>query len=187
MATDGDAVRYVRAFLLRAVIAAAAGGWLPGAASQESGQTLLLKAGFITKFPNFVTWPDAGASQDGDFPICVFGDTAIEAPLREVAAHGQVYGRPIRVRRVTAIPGLGECQLLFIPAVERTRLGNILGYTREKPILTVGDSEGFAEKGVLINLYVEDQRVRFEINREAVARSGLRLSFRLLETAGVIR
>jgi hypothetical protein len=65
-------------------------------------------------------------------------------------------------------------------------LRKILESTEGRPILTVGDSEGYGERGVMINLYVEHGQVRFEINLEAARRSGLVFDFRLLELARLI-
>ena len=49
-----------------------------------------------------------------------------------------------------------------------------------KPVLTVGDSQGFAERGVLINLFEESGYLRFDINMAAVQASPLKFSSRLL-------
>ena len=58
---------------------------------------------------------------------------------------------------------------------------------RTLPVLTVSDGKGFAQAGGIIELYVEGGRMRFAINVDATARSGLRLSSRLLGLAKVIR
>jgi hypothetical protein len=49
-----------------------------------------------------------------------------------------------------------------------------------KPVLTVGDSQGFAERGVLINLFEDRGYLRFDINTAAVQASPLKFSSRLL-------
>jgi hypothetical protein len=54
-------------------------------------------------------------------------------------------------------------------------------------VLTISDGKGFAEAGGMIELYVEEGRMRFAINMGATERSGLHLSSRLLRLAKVIR
>jgi hypothetical protein len=62
----------------------------------------------------------------------------------------------------------------------------ILSCTGNKPILTVSDTKGFAEKGVLINFYMMGDKIKFEINEKAVHESGLVMSYRLLNLARIV-
>ena len=52
--------------------------------------------------------------------------------------------------------------------------------------MTVGEAEGFAVKGGIINLTVEGNKVHFEVNRLAADRAGLRISSRLLSLAKIV-
>jgi hypothetical protein len=78
---------------------------------------------------------------------------------------------------------LKRCRVLFISASERGNLVRILAKLEHGAVLTVGDSAGYAEEGVMVNFYLEESRVRFEINREAVGRAQLRISSQLLKLA----
>jgi hypothetical protein len=53
--------------------------------------------------------------------------------------------------------------------------------------LTVGETEGFAVLGVVINLTVEENKVHFEINRLAADRAGLKIGSRLLSIAQIVK
>ena len=46
--------------------------------------------------------------------------------------------------------------------------------------------EGFAERGVLINFFVAEKQVRFEINDAAAQSSGLEFSSKLLRVARLV-
>ena len=50
-------------------------------------------------------------------------------------------------------------------------------------MLTVGDTKGFVDQGVIINFILEGSKVRFEIKPEAADRAGLRISSKLLQLA----
>jgi hypothetical protein len=65
-------------------------------------------------------------------------------------------------------------------------LAAILRETEGRPVLTIGDTDGFAQAGVILNLYTFDQRVRIEANTTAAARAGLRLSSQLLRLARIV-
>ena len=48
------------------------------------------------------------------------------------------------------------------------------------PILTVGESEEFIHQGGMIGFYLQENRIRFDINLQAAKRVNLRFSSRLL-------
>jgi hypothetical protein len=47
----------------------------------------------------------------------------------------------------------------------------------------VGDGDGFAARGGMINFLLEEQKVRFEINTAASQVAGVRISSQLLKLA----
>jgi YfiR/HmsC-like len=78
---------------------------------------------------------------------------------------------------------INSCQIVFIASSEASRLPEVLTYTEGHPILTIGDTDGFASKGALINFYPSGEYVRFEVNSLAIQRSKLKFSSRLLKLA----
>lgn len=147
----------------------------------------LVEAGFIAKFPLFVTWPDPSWKNPGaSFAVGVLGETPVFTHLRQIADHTTVDGSPLLIRQVHTLDEIDGCQLLYIAASEAERLDEILEYCREKPVLTVGSSEGFARRGVHINFYLADDFVRFEINQQACESAKLSLSFRLRDVARIV-
>ena len=79
-----------------------------------------------------------------------------------------------------------DCHLVFIAGETAIALEEILDATRERPILTVSDRHGYGERGVLINLFVQDDRVRFEINRQTALSSGLEIRAKLYRAARLV-
>lgn len=152
-----------------------------------SEDVLLVKAGFITKFPGFIEWPtdETGAAPE-PFRFCTLGRSDLHEHLEEILEYTDMGARTPVLARVDALGEIVSCQVLYIPPRTEMPLRRILEVTEDRPILTVGDTPGYAEKGVIINLYVERGQVRFEINREAARKSGLVFDFRLLELARLI-
>ncbi|PYV15768.1 MAG: hypothetical protein DMG21_14080 [Acidobacteria bacterium] len=62
-------------------------------------------------------------------------------------------------------------------------VGNLNGSSA----LTVGESAGFAGLGGVINLTVEENKLRFEVNLDAAERAGLKISSKLLSLARIVR
>ena len=57
---------------------------------------------------------------------------------------------------------------------------------KDGPVLTVGEVEGFAEQGGMVNLLAGPNRIVMEINREVANRAGLSVSSQLLKLAKLI-
>ena len=147
-----------------------------------------LKAEYIARFPAFVEWPEeALGRQHARFVLCVAGSSPVIDSLVTIARTRRIKDRPVRFRRARVEEGLTDCHLLFIAASEAPRLSELLAATTGRPLLTVSDTSDFAERGVLINLYRENDSLRFEINLAAIRKSGLSVSSRLLQLGRPVR
>ncbi len=51
------------------------------------------------------------------------------------------------------------------------------------PVWVVGDSPGVAERGVIINFVIEDNKVRFEVNPRAAEQARMQIGSKLLRLA----
>ena len=68
---------------------------------------------------------------------------------------------------------LSVCQIVFVPATEKDQADRIVRDLKGSRTLTVGETEGFAVLGGIINLTVEANKVHFEVNRLAAERADL--------------
>lgn len=153
------------------------------AVAQQTGPTeYQVKAAFLYNFAKFVEWP----SHSGTLQVCIIGDDPFGRDIEYIEGK-TAGGKRLSVKRIGSIQGIKHCGALFISSSESERLGYIIGAVEGSHILTVGDTAGYAERGVIINLYEEQGKVRFEINREAADRSGLKLSSKLLGLAKIVQ
>lgn len=174
--------------LLRLAVAALTLAAVPAGPASPQPAEYEVKAEFLERFTRFVEWPSGSSATDPDTPfvIGVLGRDPFGSLLDDLASSRKIKGKPVRVRRLTRAEEAGACDLLFIASSEEPRLRGVLSVTGDRPILTVADTPGFAEAGVLINLFAEGERVGFEVNEPAVRRSGLRVSSRLLRLARLV-
>ncbi|MDD5057353.1 MAG: YfiR family protein [Sideroxydans sp.] len=143
-----------------------------------------VKAAFIHNIVKYVEWPDASRS-GASLRLCMLGQSPFGGALD--ALQGKAVGdRVWEIVLANQQTDLGQCRVLFIAASESDKLGGILEGIKHKAVLTVGDSDGFAERGVMVNFYLEQNKARFEINREAAARGGFRISSQLLKLARIV-
>jgi hypothetical protein len=147
-----------------------------------------LKAQLIERFTRFIEWPPESSVADPELPfvIAVIGDNPFDPYLKQLAAERKIKSKTVEVWEVRSAAQLKDPNLLFICRSEEDRLAEILSFAADKPVLTVGDTKGFAHAGVHINLFLEEGSVRFEINTEAARKSGLQFSSKLLRLARIV-
>lgn len=147
-----------------------------------------LKAQYIERFTRFVLWPADSSAEDPSKPfvIAVIGENPFDPYLKELAADRQIKGKNVEVWEVADERQLIDPQLLFISRSEEHNLDRILSWTRGKPILTIADTPGFADRGVHINFFREGDHIRFEVNPTAAKSCGLEPSSKLLRLARIV-
>lgn len=143
-----------------------------------------VEVAFIHNIAKFVEWPVAHRAGD-NLRLCILGQSLF------TKAAGPLAGRRVgelvwEVSPVYSRANLQECRVLFIAASESDNLSSILEGIGGSAVLTVGDSGGYAERGVMVNFYSEEKKVRFEINVDAVRRNGLKVSSHLLKLARIV-
>lgn len=156
-----------------------------GGAGGEAPADISVKAAFIYNFAKFVEWP--ALPSGSPIVVCISGDDAIAAVLVETVRGQNISGHTLEVRRSQGSATWPVCHLLFIADAEVRRSAGGLSGIRALPVLTVSDGKGFSHSGGIIELFVEDGKMRFAVNMDAVQRSGLHLSSRLLGLAKVVR
>jgi len=138
-----------------------------------------VKAAYIFNFTKFVEW--VGVSRD-TLNICVIGNNAIAEILKDLAARNT--GRKIRVE-LEQMTDLTECQMLYIDHSEKS-FSDLLVKTRGAQILTVSDAKSFANNGGIIGFYIDEGKVKVEINQQLAEASGIKISSNLLEIARIV-
>ncbi len=159
----------------------------PPTASPQSREQLL-KAGYIEKFTHFIEWPPAALSGDtsGAFAIALLGEDGFDGAVDSLFRTVRVKNRGVVVSHISSLDEIKECAILIIDESESGRLGEILKRVQGNPILTVGATPTYGKRGVMINMYREGNFIRFEINRAALERSGLKASSLLLSSAKLV-
>lgn len=147
-----------------------------------------LKAVMITIFPTYLQWPEGPRVNDKSKPfvIGVIGENPFKGWLKKLCTEKKILNKEATVRYLAAAEEIGGCDLLFVAKSVELDLPKILAAVKNKPILTVGDTPGFAHKGVHINFYIEKGATRFEVNVRALFDANFSPNFRLLKLARVV-
>jgi uncharacterized protein DUF4154 len=158
-----------------------------GRAGDGQGQVEYeVKAAFLYNFAKFVQWPPDAVSSGASTRLCILGRDPFGS-LLESGFGGKTIGeKPIEIGRTSDARQLNGCQIVFVSTSERGQAATILEALSARPILTVSEIPGFTELGGMVNFYIEDRRIRFEINPKSAARSGLRISSQLLKLSRIV-
>lgn len=147
-----------------------------------------LKAAFLLNFAKFVQWPPSSfATPQSQFGICVLGDDPFGKSIDDMLRGKTISEHPVVVTRCKGLPEIGHCQIVFISSSEKNRLPEILTALRGTSALAVGETDGFAASGGVIQFTSEEQHVHFIINVDAAEHAGLQISSKLLALAKVVR
>jgi uncharacterized protein DUF4154 len=169
-----------RTLLLAVLLAAGALGQAP--------DEYQVKAAFLYNFVKFVEWPPQVFKSPTDgIAICILGQDPFGGALDEAVRGKTFEGRTVVVARIAEVRQAGGCRILFVSASESKRARAILTELEASSILTVGDTEGFAAEGGVIDFRLEAGRVRFRVNVDAAERARLKISSKLLSLAQLLK
>jgi hypothetical protein len=149
------------------------------------GTEYQIKAAMMINFFQFVDWPEESDQSMELLTLGIIGADKFNGVLDSVEGR-IVNGKRLKLRRFNSTRELNQCQILFVPESESYRADEILKSLNGAPVLTIGETERFTRMGGIIRFYIEENHVRFEINKTAANRSKLKISAKLMEIARVI-
>jgi len=151
----------------------------------------MLKAAFLEKFTRYIEWSQASNMDDPSKPcyISVIGKNKFNGELETMyGGKLRIRNKKVKINYINRIDEIENTNILYICESDKSKVAKILDYTKNKPILTVSEYDGFANLGVHINFYITDKgTVHFEINEPKLKESGLRMDMLILQIAKVIK
>lgn len=177
--------RLIRGLCIAGVLLLALGR--SGSADERSAREYQVKAAFLFHFAQFTEWP-ADAFPHGNSPLVIavigkgdpFGG-ALERAVRDKV----IGGHPIVVAHYDSAISLAPSHVLFVCDDVSDSLDQIL-QKAGSATLTVSDVDGFTDRGGLVRFFPEDNKVRFEINLDALRHSRIKMSAKLLKLAKIV-
>lgn len=143
----------------------------------------LIRASIIEKIANFIEWPDLKEEQ---FTICAFDNTPLLPALEAYYANSFFNQKPIKLVTFNQFKRFSECQIIYLGIAERIKLETILTQIEGQPILVVTEKKDDVSRGAHVDFFVEENRLRLEINRTALSKNHLKASYHLLGVARIV-
>ena len=156
-----------------------------GAGDAPAPKVHELQAAFIYNFTKFIEWPtNSFRDTPAPFVIAVAGNSPCLTALEELARGRKVAGRALVIVPVKSVEAARSAQVVFVPATEEKKwLPGGCGPN----VLTIGESEWFSKNGGMINLLMEGEKIRFEIDMDKAESAGLKVSAQLQKLAKTVR
>lgn len=160
-------------------------GALPAAG--DAVDAARVKGAFLYNFAKFVSWPAEALPEGEPLRLCVLADAETHERLAGTVEGKTARGHPIRTRAIAGAEEARTCHIVFVTAEAGVAPDALAAALEGRNVLTVGESEGFAQRGGVIRFMREEQKLRFAVNPGAAERAGLGISSQLLRLARVVR
>jgi hypothetical protein len=138
-----------------------------------------LRAGYVFNFAKFVEWPAFNPADD--LTVCFAGAPGVRDAFSTFFAGKQIGTHRVALRTLGGRDSAAGCHIVYVA------VGSADGLrppgTDSPGVLTVGDERDFIHRGGIVELYPDNNRLRFNINLELARRAGLKISSSLLQLA----
>ena len=136
-----------------------------------------VKAAYLYHLTQFVEWPKL---PEDHMNICVLGNDPVGDMLLGLS-HRNIKSRILNIE-IRENMDTANCHVLFISQSESAWKDVLIGM-RQQSVLTVSDIHDFATAGGIIGFYLEEGKIKLEINPSAVNKTNLKISSKLMELA----
>jgi TonB family protein len=144
-----------------------------------------VKAAYLLNFAKLAEWPSR-VLPEGPSPLVIGvsgGDDAFLSVLKAVVAGKTVGTHLLEVRTASSEEEMKSCHIVFFRASESKRTQAFIASLAQADVLFVGESESFLRQGGMIDLVKDHGSVRFEVNSDALDRSHIHFSSKILALA----
>ena len=146
-----------------------------------------IKALFLYNFANFVEWPsDAFENKDTPLRMCLYGSVPFGGFLDAVDG-ARIRDRNLKIIRTSNSADIESgCHILFVGTEHLDTIEQLFHNMNHLFVLSIGNVEGFTDKGGIVNILRTQDQHRFEINLSKAIDNGLLIDSDLLSLARII-
>ncbi len=170
--------------------------------AQDIDQTKVnnIKAAYIYHMAQLTTWPSDTDHGDSTVNVVFVGTTTDELAeiLAENTRRRPVQGHPLQVERIRDLPSdsgpgstfaarIGDADIVFVGEDLKDAFLEFSATIADQPVLIAGDGQTFPRQGGMVGFYVDNQRVRINVNLAQVENAGLRLSAEFLQHVVLVK
>jgi hypothetical protein len=125
---------------------------------------------------SYVRWPDSRPAHERS--LCVVGTPQLADSLRPtLPGNGHM---SVMLRSARDVTQGSHCDILYMGQMTITERQQLIGWVRNKPVLTMTDADYSCAYGAMFCLGKRRQGISFSVNLDAIGRGPLRVDPRVL-------
>jgi hypothetical protein len=153
--------------------------------TQENEVDYKIHAKFIYHFTKYVHWPTFAAKDI--LTIGILGNDVVFNELQRITPGKKVGTLGFRIEKISNESNFGNYNLLFVSNSQMKSFDKLLATVAGKPILIITEKSGFARRGGDINFFIENDKLRFEINEKNITGKGMSIATDLLILGSLVK
>ena len=138
----------------------------------------------VFNFVKYVQWPADDNSKE--FVIGVVGNNEIYNTLTAWYGGKSKGPKTYVIKKFNSSADVTDCQVVFIDKSKSSEFDAVNNKVKGKGTLVVTDRNGLGLKGSCINFKMVDEKLRFELNQQAIEASNLKVAGALTSMAILI-
>ena len=134
-----------------------------------NAQDAKFKAMFIYNFTKNIEWPVS--DKTGDFIICVVNQNEVLNSLKPFTNGKSVGTQPITTVGVKTVDEVSKCHILYFSFADSKgdKLASVIEKLSGTSTLIISDRPGSLKNGSCINFLIVDDKIKFELNKQALS------------------
>ncbi|MEM6359069.1 MAG: YfiR family protein [Bacteroidota bacterium] len=138
-----------------------------------------LHAMMVYNFIRYIEWPSSGQ----EFTIGVIGDESVFSTLHQWYDGKLKGGKTFRVVMFNSVGDVQKCNIIYMGNQSKAKLTSVTKKLEDQSTLLITNKPGYGKLGSGINFTTEGNKLRFELNQQAVKAAGLKVSSQLTAIA----
>lgn len=145
-----------------------------------------IKAGLVYNLLKYTAWPKESVSQkSGRLQICLFGEDPFDGYLSPLKGR-TAQQAPISITHIKNVEDTQGCSVVIIHRNQEKNLSALLQFLKNKNVLTISDIAQFAQRGGMVEMATENEKINLYINKNAVNHAGLNIQDPMLKLAKIV-
>jgi hypothetical protein len=146
----------------------------------------IIKAAYIERITRFVEWPVKDGNFANDrFVIGVYGETGFYNTLSDVFKEKPIKDHKVIVIIIKDSEQVTNCNLCYVSEKAKPLISKFVDAANSSGVLLISGTTDFSKEGVHINFYIEDEKLKFEINEKSIA--GFKVSYLLMQNTRIVK
>ncbi|RYY02801.1 MAG: YfiR family protein [Gammaproteobacteria bacterium] len=153
-----------------------------------------IKAGLVYNLIKYTEWPNTISMQDSKntdshnaivLKVCLFGEDPFDGYLSPLQGR-TAQQATIAISHITQIQQAQDCSAVVVNRDQEQQLQSLLQFLQGKNVLTISDISHFAERGGMVELTRQDEKIALHINKNSLDSAKLGIDARMLKLATIV-